>query len=147
MTRRRRQIVAVTTAIAFLLAVYGAAQRHFEAAAFVVRASGMQGTARWIADLEAEHVTESDVSIPWRGGELRGRRYLPADVSGRPILLVPGVHAAGIEEPRLINFAKEIAATGHPVTTAELPDLARYEITPRTTDMIEDAATWLGTSD
>ena len=58
-----------------------------------------------------------------------GAPYLPSDVSGRPILLVPGVHAAGIAEPRLINFAREIAATGHPVTTAELPDLANYQIT------------------
>ena len=63
------------------------------------------------------------LTIPWRGGELRARTYTPADITGRPILLVPGVHAAGIAEPRLINFATEIAATGHPVVTAELPDL------------------------
>ena len=30
--------------------------------------------------------------------------------------------------------------------TAELPDLARYQITPRTTDMIEDAASWTADS-
>jgi dienelactone hydrolase len=144
MTRRRRQIVAVTTAIGLVLATLVAFRNYFEAAAFVVRAADMQGAARSFANLEAEHVAESDIAIPWRGGQLRGRRYLPADVSGRPILLVPGVHAAGIAEPRLINFAREIAATGHPVTTAELPDLAAYQITPRTTDMIEDAARWLG---
>ena len=131
-------------AIAALLAGYAGTHDYFEAAAFVVRAAGMKGVARSFADLEAEPVTDTEITIPWRGGQLRGRRYVPADVSGRPILLVPGVHAAGIAEPRLINFAREIAATGHPVTTAELPDLAKYQITPRTTDMIEDAATWLG---
>jgi dienelactone hydrolase len=31
---------------------------------------------------------------------------------------------------------------GHPVLSVGLPDLARYSITPRTTDMIEDAARW-----
>ena len=144
MTRRRRRIVVGTTASAVLLAGYTAVHDYVEAAAFVVRAAGMQGAARSFAALEAEHVTETERMIPWRGGELRARLYLPADVSGRPILLVPGVHAAGIAEPRLINFAREIAATGHPVTTAELPDLAKYQITPRTTDMIEDAARWLG---
>jgi dienelactone hydrolase len=137
-------MVVATTAIAVLLAGYGAVHDYFEAAAFVVRAAGMKGAALSFANLEAERVTESDASIPWRGGQLRGRRYVPADVSGRPILLVPGVHAAGIAEPRLINFAREIAATGHPVMTAELPDLAKYQITARTTDMIEDAAGWLG---
>ena len=147
MTPQRRRIVVATTAIAVLLAGYGAVHDYFEAAAFVVRAAGMKGAARSFADLEAESVTESEIAIPWRGGQLRGRRYLPSDVSGRPILLVPGVHAAGVAEPRLINFAREIAATGHPVTTAELPDLAKYQITARTTDMIEDAATWLGQPD
>jgi dienelactone hydrolase len=147
MTPPRRRIVAGTAVIAALLVSFGAAHDYFEAAAFVVRAAGMEGVARTLADLEAEHVTESAISIPWRGGQLRGRRYLPADVSGRPILLVPGVHRAGIAEPRLVNFATEIAATGHPVTTAELPDLAGYQITARTTDMIEDAALWIGQPD
>jgi dienelactone hydrolase len=57
--------------------------------------------------------------------------------------MVPGVHAAGIDEPRLVGFARDIAATGHPVLTVELPDLKDYEITTRTTDMIEDAAAWM----
>jgi dienelactone hydrolase len=56
---------------------------------------------------------------------------------------VPGVHAAGIDEPRLVGFARHLAALGHPVLTAELPDLMRYEITTQTTDMIEDAAGWM----
>ncbi|MGH9308855.1 MAG: hypothetical protein ACRD1U_05750, partial [Vicinamibacterales bacterium] len=121
-----------------------AAHDYIEAAAFVVRAAGMQGIARRAAALEAEAVGETPATIPWRGGTLRGRTYEPADVSGRAILLVPGVHAGGIDEPRLITFAREIAAAGHPVITAELPDLVNYEITPRSTDMIEDAGDWVG---
>ena len=128
--------------MALLLVGYAGTQDYFEAAAFVVRAAGMTGVARRAATLEADAVTEAPVTISWRDGQLRGRTYTPSDLSGRPILLVPGVHAAGIDEPRLINFAREIAATGHPVLTAELTDLARYQITPRTTDMIEDAADW-----
>src|SRR5262249_19228741 len=89
-------------------------------------------------------VTAADVPpIPWRGGELRARAYRPARIAGRPILLVPGVHAAGIDEPRMVGFARDIAATGHPVLTVELTDLKRYEITRRSTDMIEDAAQWM----
>ncbi len=147
MTPQRRRIVVGTTAIAVLLAGYGAVHDYFEAAAFVVRAAGMKGAARSFADLEAESVTESEIAIPWRGGQLRGRRYLPSDVSGRPHPARARRSRGGIDEPRLINFAREIAATGHPVTTAELPDLTHYQITARTTDMIEDAATWLGQPD
>ena len=86
---------------------------------------------------------EPDTDIPWRGGSLRARAYRPSHVSGRGILLLPGVHASGIDEPRLVGFAHDIAAMGHPVLTVELPDLARYQITTRTTDMIEDAAAWM----
>ncbi len=128
--------------MALLLVGYAGTQDYFEAAAFVVRAAGMTGVARSAAALEADAVSEAAVTISWRDGELRGRTYTPSSLSGRPILLVPGVHAAGIDEPRLINFAREIAATGHPVLTAELTDLTRYQITPRTTDMIEDSANW-----
>ena len=71
------------------------------------------------------------------------RVYTPAETNGPPALLVPGVHAGGIDEPRLIEFARDVASMGRIVVTAELPDLKRYSITPRTTDMIEDAALWL----
>src|SRR5678809_1066143 len=59
------------------------------------------------------------------------------------MLLVPGVHAAGVDEPRLVQFARDLASVRHTVLTAELTDLTQYRITPRTTDMIEDAAAWL----
>jgi dienelactone hydrolase len=59
------------------------------------------------------------------------------------MVLVPGVHAAGVDEPRLVQFARDLASVRHTVLTAELIDLTQYRITPRSTDMIEDAALWL----
>jgi dienelactone hydrolase len=59
------------------------------------------------------------------------------------LLLVPGIHASGVDEPRLIGFARDLAAIGHPVLTVGPPDLARYTISPSVTDAIEDAAVWL----
>ena len=58
-------------------------------------------------------------------------------------LLVPGVHASGVDEPRLIGFARDLASMGHPVVTVGPPDLAGYSISPQVTDAIEDAAVWL----
>jgi dienelactone hydrolase len=143
MSRGRKRLALVCIPLALLAIAAIAAHDYIEATAFVVRAAGMQGLARQAAGLEAEAVRETPAVIPWRGGNLRGRSYEPDDISGRAILLVPGVHAGGIDEPRLINFAREIAAAGHPVVTAELPDLVRYEITPRSTDMIEDSGEWV----
>ena len=120
------------------------ARAHREGAAFVVIAAGMQGPARRVAEWQTTTVTAmSPRPIPWRGGTLKTRAYQPFRESGRGILLVPGVHASGIDEPRLVGFAKDIAGMGHPVLTVELPDLKAYEITTRTTDMIEDAAAWM----
>jgi len=117
---------------------------YVRGAAFVIRAAGIGGAAATVTGWYATAVTPADVPpIAWRNGELRAKAYRPARVTGRPILLVPGVHAAGIDEPRIVGFAHDIAATGHPVLTVELPDLKRYEITARTTDMIEDAARWM----
>jgi len=138
-------------AIAILLGVLALAglraagiPAYGDGAAFDVLAAGMQGPARRIASWDTTTITDMGVRpIPWRGGTLKSRAYQPYYESGRGILLVPGVHAAGIDEPRLVGFAREIAAMGHPVLTVELPDLAHYEITPRTTDMIEDAAAWM----
>ncbi len=116
---------------------------YLRAAAFVIQAAGMQGPARAAAALETSGFTERALVVPWRGGELRARLYRPVGASDRAMLLVPGVHASGVDEPRLVQFAKDLASVRHTVLTVELTDLTQYRITPRTTDMIEDAAWWL----
>jgi len=122
-----------------------AVRRYTRGAAFVVQAAGLNGTAGRLARWEFESVTVlQPMTVPWRGGALRARAYQPVHSRGtRAILLVPGVHAAGIDEPRLVGFARDLTGMGHPVLTIELPDLTHYEITSRTTDMIEDAAGWM----
>src|SRR5687767_7181684 len=141
---RRVRIAAGVTLLCLAGAGTVAGCTYGRGAAFVVKAAGMQGFARTAAEWQSTTVTDTAVPpVPWRGGTLRGHSYWPDRKSGRAILLVPGVHAAGIDEPRLVGFARELAAIGHPVLTVELPDLARYEITTRTTDMIEDAGRWM----
>ncbi len=139
-----RSRVAGGILLAIMVALFFAARFYLRGAAFVVQAAGLGGAARSATHWYATGVAAADLApIPWRGGALRARAYRPARVSDRAILLVPGVHAAGIDEPRLVGFARDIAATGHPVVTIELPDLKQYRITTRTTDMIEDAAAWM----
>ena len=140
-TRFRVAIVLVVLAAA--LGHAAGVGNYADGASFVVIAAGMQGAARTVATWNTTSVTAmSPRPIPWRGGTLKTRAYQPYHATGRGIVLVPGVHAAGIEEPRLVGFAREIAGMGHPVLTVELPDLVHYSITTRTTDMIEDAVDW-----
>ena len=140
--RRRPLIVLILLAV--LIPSAYVARIRLRGAAFVIHAAGIGGAAAAATRWYATAVNAADAPpIPWRRGSLRARLYRPAHQTGRPILLVPGVHAAGIDEPRLVGFAHDIAATGHLVLTVDLPDLKQYQITVRTTDMIEDAAEWM----
>lgn len=143
MRARGRLAVWIGIPVALLAAGGVAAHDYAEGASFVIQAAGMQGIVRDIAEWGSQAVTEVPLRIPWRGGELEARLYRPDKADGPFVLLEPGVHVSGIDEPRLVGFARDIASTGHPVVTARLDDLAHYRITPRTTDMIEDAAKWL----
>jgi dienelactone hydrolase len=139
----RMRTKAVGIVAACLLVGAWASNGYLRAAAFVVQAAGMGGYARTAASIETGEFDERALTIPWRGGELRARLYVPRGASDRAMLLVPGVHAAGVDEPRLVQFARDLASVRHTVLTAELIDLTQYRITQRSTDMIEDAALWL----
>src|SRR3954468_21792660 len=141
--RMRTRTKAAGIVAAALLVGAWASNGYLRATAFVVQASGMQGYARAVASVETGRFDERALTIPWRGGQMRARLYIPHGSSDRAMLLVPGVHAAGVDEPRLVQFARDLASVNHTVLTAELIDLTQYRITPRTTDMIEDAALWL----
>ena len=131
--RRSRTTALTFVAVALVLATGGFVAEYARGAAFVARAAGATGFVRSVADWHRQPVTESSIEIAWRGGSLRGHRYRPARATGRPLLLVPGVHASGIDEPRLIGFARELASMGHTTVTAELSDLAHYSVTARST--------------
>jgi dienelactone hydrolase len=141
--RARGKAVSAAAALLVLAGAVVAANPYLRAASFVVQAAGIEGYARTASRLQTGEVDERALTIPWRGGQLRARLYTPRGRSDRTMLLVPGVHAAGVDEPRLVQFARDLASVRHTVLTAELTDLTQYRITPRTTDMIEDAATWL----
>lgn len=119
------------------------ASLHAEAAGFVVRAAGLGGLPARLLAWTATTTDERAIDVPWRNGSLRGRVYTPAGTNAGAVLLVPGVHAAGIDEPRLAKFARDLSSTGRTVLAVELPPLKRYRITAELTDMIEDAAAWL----
>jgi dienelactone hydrolase len=133
---------------ALLLGAMGAgtyviAHEYIRAAALIVQAADMNGVLTGLARTQTSPVSERDLQVPWRSGTLPARWYTSEGAAHDPILLVPGVHASGLEEPRLVGLARDLASVGHPVLTTELADLKRYAITPRSTDMIEDAVAWL----
>ncbi len=115
--------------------------RYGRTLSLLVRLGKLQGpVAVHVGAWQTTSVTRQTLAFEGRHGSRTARLYLPADVRTRPLLLTGGVHALGIDEPRLVAFAEQLARTGTPVVTPSLPDLKEYLVTPRLTDDIEDAA-------
>jgi pimeloyl-ACP methyl ester carboxylesterase len=56
------------------------------------------------------------------------------------MVIVHGIHHLGIDEPRLVAFARAFSAAGVTVLTPELKDVADYRVTPQSVDVIGAAA-------
>jgi len=93
---------------------------------------------------EAAPLVETDVELPGRDGPIRARLYQRADLPRAPGLVVAhGVHWRGIDERRLVPFARELARAGRTVLTPELRDLTDYRITSLGERIIGDSVSWL----
>jgi dienelactone hydrolase len=134
-------VTAVTIAVAFVLGL----APYWTAATLIARAAGTQGWIGSVARLTAKNVSQSIEQVPVGSSTVRARMFRPDGTPTRAALLVSGVHPDGIDEPRLISLAHELAATGVVVVTPEIDDLLHYRITARVTDTIEDVARWMTT--
>ena len=141
----RSRALRVHLVLVVLLAIAGyATVPYARALSLIVRGAHLGGPIETFATEHAYRVTVRPVhAVPTRHGEVRAQFYIPEKTIGYPIIVIPGVHSAGIEEGRLTALSGELAATGLTVMTMALPDLQAYRITPNATDTIEDAVSWL----
>jgi dienelactone hydrolase len=141
--RSRRLVAALVAFIAAGVLLYAAAP-YARATSFIIRAAKLGGRAESFARDHSYAVTRAPRHmVTTRYGDVAAQMYTPATHYRRTILLIPGIHSMGIEEPRLTTLAQDLAATGLQVMAMALPDLQRYRITPHATDVIEDAVTWM----
>jgi len=142
MATSRRRLVLVAVLLGTVVCLLLLAPR-LRSALLVARVAGVGGVVGRLASAAAsEVVVEPVVQLPSRHGPVPARRYRPSGGVDRWVVLVPGIHSLGIEEPRLTGLARELAATGLGVVTVAAPDLRSYRITPRATDVLEDAIAW-----
>jgi dienelactone hydrolase len=86
-------------------------------------------------------VSEELFPIPRPGSTpVRARLYRPHGSTHGAIVLVPGVHHLGIDEPRLVRFARAVSASGVIVLTPEVGALLDYRIEGASVDEIGEAA-------
>jgi dienelactone hydrolase len=141
-----RRLAVVLAIVAAVLGVSVVGRPFARGLFFVVRAENMQGMMRTLADAGVRHPAEHRIDIAIMrptNGSMPGRLYSTAGRPRRMVLLVPGFHPAGIDEPRLVALARALAGAGVAVVTPDVPELSRFEISAAITDRIEAAALWL----
>jgi dienelactone hydrolase len=141
MTRRR--LLAVSLAAVLAAGIWTVMGPYGRAAGLLVLATEVEGWPRAIARLHEGQIAESRINVATRQGTLDARAYRPARGGLRPVVVLSGVHPEGIDDPRLVHFARSLAAIGLAAVTPELPGLFDFEVGPDSTDLIEDVTSWV----
>jgi pimeloyl-ACP methyl ester carboxylesterase len=130
-------LLLLPVAIALL---YPVAQDYLRAASLLARVSDPHA-AGWIANYDVHPVDVHDTTFDFRGQPIPARVYLPRGVGFAPgIVVVHGMHELGINEPRLVGFARSLAASGFFVMTPLVPGIADYRVQAQSADVIGTAA-------
>ena len=138
-----RRIVWALTFVSVVATTVFVAMPYARSAAFVADLAGVDGWWRRLVPIRARAVTTRDVAIPTRHGPIPARLYQPSGTPLLSLLVYPGIHAGGVDEPRLVSFAGRLAESGVRVLAVPLPDLRVYRISVASTDAIEDSALWM----
>jgi len=130
-------LLLIPIAVALL---YPIAQDYLRAASLLQRISDPNATG-WIANYDVHPVDVHDTTFNFRGQPISARIYLPRGIGYAPgIVVVHGMHALGINEARLVNFARSLAASGFFVMTPLVPGIADYRVQGESADLIGMAA-------
>jgi dienelactone hydrolase len=121
----------------------GPASRLLHAAEFLTALS--EGSAPPATErASASPVLEENIVLPGPDDAIRARLYRKAGAGpGRALVVAHGVHYRGIDERRLVPFARALAAQGLTVLTPELAELADYRISRQGVDVIHAAVRYL----
>ena len=146
---KRRRAVVVGVALALALALAPIALRHAQAAMMLLRLSGAvtddtRGALGWVARRLDHPLVVRDLTLPVGARTARARLYLPSGGGRRPaVVIAHGVHYRGIDEPRMVAFARAMARAGEVVLTPQLDALADYRVQASTVDELRAATLWL----
>ena len=140
---RVRRLTPLLFALAVLVSAAWLMRPYAHGLSFVVRAAGVEGRARRVADLDTTATREREITIPTDSGPLRARVYEPSRSRRRTALLVSGLHPVGIDEPRLVALAHHLSGSGLTIVTPDISELSHLELAPTITEAIQQAGTWL----
>jgi pimeloyl-ACP methyl ester carboxylesterase len=145
--RFRRVFLIVAACLIFVLLLpiffWSKTRAYLQAMAILNQLNG-KPVPRLLQPIAAMPVTARTFTIPSSAGIVQARLYTPTPAPNAPgLVLVPGIHYLGMDEPRLMAFARSMSACGLRVLTPELPGSRDYRIQPSDVQAIGDAVQWM----
>ena len=140
--RRRRltRIILPVVAVLFVLLAEHPVYTELRALGLLLRIQDPDRGGE-VARIHTYPVDETITSVSTSSGTIRGRLYVPRGVAHAPgMVIVHGVHHLGMDEPRLVKFARAVSGSGIRVLTPELLPLTDYQIDARSIPLIGDSA-------
>ena len=142
---RRRGIIWLALCLLLILAGIAADLLRYDLRSYAVLRRYLDkaayGPLLWY---ELHPVSEQVFQMPTSTGLVRARLYWPAGVAHPPgVVAIHGIHRLGIDEPRLVAFARAVSGTGFAVLTPEMNALVDYHVDPASITTIGDAAVWM----
>ena len=114
---------------------------HLQAIALFKMVSGDPLSAPLRAVMEPYR--EETLLLQTAAGPVKARLYTPVRHPHAPGLVVfHGIHYLGMNEPRLMGFARAMSACGLQVLTPELPDIKDYRVSEGSIAVIGESAKW-----
>jgi acetyl esterase/lipase len=143
----RRAFFVLAACLIFLLLLpvlfWPKTRAYLQAMAILDQLNG-KSVPRLLQPIAALPVTSTTLTIPSSAGRVEARLYTPTAAPNAPgLILIPGIHYLGMDEPRLVSFARSMSACGLRVLTPELPDSRDYRIQPTDVQAIGDSVQWL----
>ena len=136
-----RWLVVLGLCFGVALLGWSPASRHVRAAQFLQRLSANPAPS---AAAAPSRIATQDLTIAGARGPIRARLYFREGAApGSGVVVAHGVHYQGIDERRLVPFARALAEGGHTVLTPELADVADYRITESGVGVIRDSVQYL----
>jgi len=119
---------------------------HLQAICVLDSVSGLR--APWFARAMTVPVEMRDVSFaietPAGTRTVRARMYEPQGRPNAPAMVIfHGVHHLGIDEPRMMGFARALASCGIRVLTPELPGIKDYHVDGDSVATIGESVKWM----
>jgi len=149
-SRIRRRQFGIALAVFVVLVIFPVLLRtgftYLRAAGLLLRIQNPRHPGV-IGTIHTYPLQESLTELGTPGGAIRARVYIPMGVANPPgMVIVHGVHHLGIDEPRLVAFARAMSASGIRVLTPELLSLADYRVENSSIALIGYAARGLSES-